>query len=84
MKLRHPHVVALHEVFLTRAHLVLVMEYAAGGDLFSLVRARGGLEEGDARWFFQQIAVAIDYCHKLVSCGWVVWGGGVRGLECGV
>ena len=31
MRLRHPHIIALHEVFLTKTHLVLAMEYAAGG-----------------------------------------------------
>eukprot|EP00890_Picochlorum_soloecismus_P002510 jgi/Picsp_1/325/NSC_00324-R1_snf1-like protein kinase len=68
MKLRHPHVISLREVFLTQRHLVLVMEYAPGGDLFSLVQTQKGLSEDDARWFFQQIVIAIDYCHKLGVC----------------
>lgn len=68
MKLRHPHVISLREVFLTQHHLVLVMEYAPGGDLFSLVQSQKGLSEDDARWFFQQIVIAIDYCHKLGVC----------------
>lgn len=68
MKLRHPHVISLREVFLTQQHLVLVMEYAPGGDLFSLVQQRGGLAEDDARWFFQQVVIAIDYCHRLGVC----------------
>ncbi|KAL4452722.1 hypothetical protein ABPG75_008384 [Micractinium tetrahymenae] len=33
MKLHHPHIIALFEVFLTPTHLVLVMSYAAGGDM---------------------------------------------------
>ena len=68
MKLRHPHVISLREVFLTQRHLVLVMEYAPGGDLFSLVQSQKGLSEEDARWFFQQIVIAMDYCHKLGVC----------------
>jgi serine/threonine-protein kinase SRK2 len=24
-----------------------------------------GLPEGDARWLFQQIALAVDFCHRL-------------------
>lgn len=68
MKLRHPHVISLREVFLTQQHLVLVMEYAPGGDLFSLVQSQKGLSEDDARWFFQQIVIAIDYCHQLGVC----------------
>ena len=68
MKLRHPHVISLREVFLTQQHLVLVMEFAPGGDLFTYVRSRAGLPEPEARWFFQQIVIAIDYCHRLGVC----------------
>ena len=67
MKLRHPHIIALREVFLTSTHLVLVMEYAAGGDLFRYVSARKGLRDDEARWFFQQLIIAVDYCHRMVS-----------------
>eukprot|EP00889_Picochlorum_renovo_P000592 jgi/Picre1/27622/NNA_000586.t1 len=38
------------------------------GDLFSLVQSQKGLSEDDARWFFQQIVIAIDYCHQLGVC----------------
>ncbi len=54
------------QVFLTKTHLVLAMEYAAGGDLFRYVSARRGLPEDEARWFFQQLMVAVDYCHRMV------------------
>lgn len=57
------------QVFLTSSHLVLSMEYAAGGDLFRYVAARRGLPEEEARWFFQQIIIAIDYCHRMVRGG---------------
>ena len=55
---------ALLQVFLTQKHLVLAMEFAAGGDLFQLVARQRGLREEDARWFFQQILLGIDYCHR--------------------
>ena len=67
MKLRHPHIIGLREVFLTGSHLVLAMEYAAGGDLFRYVSSRRGLPEDEARWFFQQMMIAVDYCHRMVS-----------------
>ena len=25
----------------------------------------GGVPETDARWFFQQFIIAVDYCHRL-------------------
>eukprot|EP01023_Acetabularia_acetabulum_P053797 TRINITY_DN6035_c0_g2_i1.p1 TRINITY_DN6035_c0_g2~~TRINITY_DN6035_c0_g2_i1.p1 ORF type:complete len:347 (+),score=61.00 TRINITY_DN6035_c0_g2_i1:322-1362(+) len=61
----HPHVVQFKEAFVTDEYLCIVMEYAAGGDLFDYVVKRGGLKEEEARWFFQQLMVAIDYCHKM-------------------
>lgn len=40
------------------------MEYAAGGDLFTRVRDNNGMSENEARWFFQQLIIGIDYAHK--------------------
>lgn len=34
----HPHVVLFREVFLTRTHLGIALEYVAGGDLYQYVR----------------------------------------------
>ncbi|KAL4423979.1 hypothetical protein ABPG75_001280 [Micractinium tetrahymenae] len=68
MKLRHPHIVELQEVFLTDTQLLpqcLAMEYAAHGDLARYVSSRRGLPEDEARWFFQQMMVALDYCHRM-------------------
>ena len=73
LHLRHPHVIALRTVFLTPTHLGIAMEHAAGGDLFQLVTraraaapgGRGGLPEADARWYFQQLVCALEYCHAM-------------------
>ena len=54
------------QVFLTPEYLAIAMEYAAGGDMFQLVVRQRGLLEQDARWYFQQLIIAIDYCHKMV------------------
>ena len=53
-------------MFLTPEYLAITMEYASGGDLFSLVGRSKGLPEADARWYFQQLVVSIDYCHRMV------------------
>jgi serine/threonine-protein kinase SRK2 len=52
------------QVFLTEHYLGIAMEYANGGDSFEYVRKKGGLHENEARWFFQQLIVALDYCHR--------------------
>jgi len=63
--LLHPHIIQFREVFLTRKYLCIVMEYAPGGDMFEYVVRKNGLKEDEARWFFQQLIVAIDYCHRM-------------------
>lgn len=62
--LRHPHVVQFKEVFLTREYICIVMEYATGGSLFQYVQRQRFLKEAVARWFFQQLLIGVDYCHK--------------------
>ncbi|KXZ44825.1 hypothetical protein GPECTOR_61g778 [Gonium pectorale] len=62
----HPHVVQFREVFLTSEHICIVMEYASAGCLFDYVTRHGRLRETEARWFFQQLVLALDYCHR---CG---------------
>jgi len=57
----------LLQVFLTDEYMAIAMEYAAGGDMFQLVVRERGLPEADARWYFQQLIIAIDYCHRMVS-----------------
>ncbi|KAI8102429.1 hypothetical protein M9435_006030 [Picochlorum sp. BPE23] len=64
-KLKHPHIIKLEELFVTEDHLVLVLEYADRGDLFTYVKAKGGLTEDTARWYFQQLILAVDFCHKM-------------------
>ena len=44
-----------------------MLVYAGGGNMFQLVVRLGGLCEADARWYFQQIILAVDYCHRVVS-----------------
>lgn len=67
----HPNIVQFKEVFLTPNHLAIVMEFAAGGDMFEYVirnkaQVHGqGLKEADARGFFQQLMVALEFCHEL-------------------
>ena len=67
----HPNIVQFKEVFLTPNHLAIVMEYAAGGDMFEFVIRNKtpnhgeGLPEDSARGFFQQLLVALEFCHEL-------------------
>lgn len=62
-------VVCLVQAFLTPQHLAISMEFASGGDMFEHVVRKGGLKESEARWFFQQLIVGVDYVHKMVRYG---------------
>ena len=67
----HPNIVQFREIFLTPVHLAIVMEFAAGGDMFEYVIKQKmpqhgqGLVENSARAFFQQLIIALDFCHEL-------------------
>ncbi|GAX72677.1 hypothetical protein CEUSTIGMA_g133.t1 [Chlamydomonas eustigma] len=61
----YPHVIEFKRAFLTDRYICIVMEYANGGDLSNYVQRAGGrLKEAAARWFFQQLILGIDYCHR--------------------
>jgi serine/threonine-protein kinase SRK2 len=60
----HPHVINFKEVFVTEEELCLVMEFAVGGTLLQYINRVGRLDETVARRFFQQLILALDFCHK--------------------
>ncbi|KAG2647522.1 hypothetical protein PVAP13_2KG589250 [Panicum virgatum] len=62
-RLRHRHVVRLHEILATRKKVHFVLDLAAGGELFSLVDASGRMTEDLAKHYFRQLISAVRYCH---------------------
>ena len=68
MQLLHPHVVQLKDVFAAGPYLAIVMEYVPNGDMFAHVVSKRGLPEAEARWFFQQLVLGMDYCHRKGVC----------------
>ncbi|XP_022155553.1 serine/threonine-protein kinase SAPK3-like [Momordica charantia] len=66
--LRHPNIIRFKEVFLTPTHLAIVMEYAAGGELFGRICSAGRFSEDEARFFFQQLISGVSYCHSMQIC----------------
>ncbi|GAB4820500.1 hypothetical protein N2152v2_007546 [Parachlorella kessleri] len=65
--LAHPHIVSFKEVFITSHWLAIVMEYVGGGNLQQYVEKKSRLPEWEARCFFQQLILALDYCHRSVN-----------------
>ncbi|MFS7968986.1 putative protein kinase CAMK-OST1L family [Helianthus anomalus] len=64
--LRHPNIIRFREVVLIPTHLAIVMEYAAGGELFERICNAGRFSEYEARYFFQQLISGVHYCHFMV------------------
>ncbi|PSC67166.1 sulfur stress regulator [Micractinium conductrix] len=64
-RLLHAHVVRFKECFAAPPYLCIAMELVAGGDLLELVNEARGLPEDEARYLFQQLILAVDYCHRL-------------------
>ncbi|WZY68223.1 hypothetical protein YC2023_000463 [Brassica napus] len=56
------------KVVLTPTHLAIVMEYAAGGELFERICNAGRFSEDEARFFFQQLISGVSYCHAMQVC----------------
>ncbi|KAG8044045.1 hypothetical protein GUJ93_ZPchr0458g22470 [Zizania palustris] len=66
--LRHPNIIRFREVVLTPTHLAIVMEFAAGGELFERICEAGRFHEDEARYFFQQLVCGVSYCHMMQIC----------------
>ncbi|KAH0996137.1 hypothetical protein GBA52_020001 [Prunus armeniaca] len=66
--LKHPNIIRFKEVLLTPTDLAIVMEYAAGGELFERICTAGRFSEDEARYFFQQLISGVSYCHSMQIC----------------
>lgn len=62
--LNHPHIVKLYDVLQTQNHIYLVLELVTGGELFDKILSAKKFDEDTARRFFQQMVVALHFCHK--------------------
>ncbi|XP_057495522.1 serine/threonine-protein kinase SAPK1-like isoform X3 [Actinidia eriantha] len=68
--LKHPNIIRFKEVLLTPDDLAIVMEYAAGGELFERICNAGRFSEDEARFFFQQLISGVSYCHSMIADVW--------------
>ncbi|CAG9326324.1 unnamed protein product [Blepharisma stoltei] len=62
-KIKHRNVIRLLEVFESKRHLMIVMEYSGGGDLLQFVKSKGRLSESEAKKIFSQVIDAVKACH---------------------
>ncbi|KAI9216466.1 kinase-like domain-containing protein [Blastocladiella britannica] len=62
-RIRHPHVVGLHEVYETPAKLYIIMEYVSGGELVKKVQHDGGISEVNCKLIISRLASVVGYLH---------------------
>eukprot|EP00002_Diphylleia_rotans_P018055 TRINITY_DN3496_c0_g1_i1.p1 TRINITY_DN3496_c0_g1~~TRINITY_DN3496_c0_g1_i1.p1 ORF type:complete len:529 (-),score=126.70 TRINITY_DN3496_c0_g1_i1:287-1873(-) len=62
-EVRHPNIVRLYEFFDTGKECFLVMQYAAGGEVFDRVATRGAYTEAAAREIMRQVVDAVAFLH---------------------
>lgn len=62
--LEHPNLVKFYKFLNSKVAYYFIMDLAEGGELFDLVISEKYFSERDARYYFQQLMSAIDYCHR--------------------
>ncbi|KAI9162147.1 hypothetical protein LWI28_024304 [Acer negundo] len=65
ISVRNPFVVRFFYSFTCRENLYLVMEYLNGGDLYSLLKNLGCLDEDMARIYIAEVVLALEYLHSM-------------------
>lgn len=63
-QLDNPHIIKLIDWHETSMHFNLIVEYVSGGELVSLIKERGGLEEPFSKKLFKQMVCALRCCHQ--------------------
>ncbi|KAJ5466713.1 Serine/threonine-protein kinase hal4 [Penicillium diatomitis] len=64
--LRHPNVIHTLDLLQdAKGDYCEVMEYCAGGDLYTLILAAGKLEVAEADCFFKQLMRGVEYMHEM-------------------
>lgn len=62
--LNHKNIIKLYQGLVIKNELLLIMEYADGGELINYVEEKKGLTEIECRALFKQLISAIDVCHS--------------------
>ena len=61
----HPFIVNLKGYFQTPSHIYMLLDYACGGELFTLLRREGRFSNDVATFFASEILLAFEYLHGM-------------------
>lgn len=62
-KLRHKNIIELYNTFVEKKQMIMIMEYAGGGELLGYLQKIGTMGEVETRHIICQIINCINYCH---------------------
>ncbi|PXF47654.1 putative myosin light chain kinase [Gracilariopsis chorda] len=65
MNVQHDHIVDTYDIFDSKRHLHLVIEYMAGGELFDIIADQGHLSEQTASIVMREIIKGVEYLHDV-------------------
>lgn len=65
IRLNHPHIVHVHSVFQRKAKYFIFMRFAENGDVLEYILKKGTVSEPQARVWFRQLSLAMQYLHNL-------------------
>ncbi|KAM7319990.1 hypothetical protein ACRRTK_020433 [Alexandromys fortis] len=63
-ELDHPYIIKLFHIIDSKDHTYMVLEFAAHGDLVTLIEEGGPLQQTLAQHIFSQMVCAVYYCHN--------------------
>jgi serine/threonine protein kinase len=62
--LRHRNILRMHGYFFDSKRIYLILEYAAGGELYKKLKKAKRFDERQAAIYISELASALEYCHK--------------------
>lgn len=62
--IKHTNIIQLYEVIDTKSAIFMIMEYAAGGELFDYIVNKSRLSEKEAAGYFYQLIEGIEFLHS--------------------
>ncbi|KAL0915141.1 hypothetical protein M5K25_015540 [Dendrobium thyrsiflorum] len=61
-RIKHPNIIAMHDIIEASGRIYLILEYCRGGDLSMYIQRHGRVSEATAKHFMQQLDIYIFSC----------------------
>lgn len=65
IKLNHPHIIHIQNIFQRKTKYFIFMRYAENGDLLEFILKKGAVSEAQSRVWIRQIGLAVQYLHEM-------------------